>query len=57
MGLGGRPRKAASSAERARINVRQRVQDAIARIGEHSPALGKHLRQTIRTGSFCRYDP
>ncbi|MCC6997478.1 MAG: AAA family ATPase [Deltaproteobacteria bacterium] len=57
VGLGGRPRKAASSAERARINVRQRVQDAIARIAEHSPALGKHLRQTIRTGSFCRYDP
>lgn len=57
VGLGGRPRKAASSAERARVNVRQRVQDAITRIAEHSPSLGKHLRQTIRTGSFCRYDP
>jgi tetratricopeptide (TPR) repeat protein len=57
VGLGGRSRKASSSAERARINVRQRLQDAIARIAEHSPALGKHLRQALRTGGFCCYDP
>jgi hypothetical protein len=57
VGLGGRARKATSTTERARVNVRQRLQDALARISQHSPALAKHLRQALRTGSFCRYDP
>jgi tetratricopeptide (TPR) repeat protein len=57
VGLGGRRRKASSTAEKARVNVRQRLLDAITRIEEHSPALGKHLRQAVRTGTFCRYDP
>ena len=57
VGLGGRARKTASTAERARINVRQRLQDAITRIAAHDVTLGKHLRQAIRTGTFCRYDP
>lgn len=57
VGLGGRARKAASSAEKARVNVRQRIQDAISRIAQHSPALAKHLRQALRTGLFCQYDP
>jgi uncharacterized membrane protein len=57
VGLGGRARKASSTTEKARVNVRQRLQAAITRIAEHSPALAKHLRQSLRTGSFCRYDP
>ncbi len=57
VGLGGRGRKASSTAEKARVNVRQRLQDAITRIAAHSPALAKHLRQAVRTGTFCRYDP
>ncbi len=57
VGLGGRGRKASSSAEKARVNVRQRLQDAIGRIDAHSPALAKHLRQALRTGAFCCYDP
>jgi ElaB/YqjD/DUF883 family membrane-anchored ribosome-binding protein len=57
VGLGGRARKASSTAEKARVNVRQRLQDALARIAQHSPALAKHLRQALRTGTFCRYDP
>ncbi len=57
VGLGGRARKAASSVEKARVNVYKRLHDAIARIEAHSPALAKHLRQTISTGTFCRYDP
>ncbi len=57
VGLGGRARKASSTAEKARINVRKRLLDVITRIGEHSPALAKHLRQSISTGMFCRYDP
>lgn len=57
VGLGGRRRKASSTAEKARVNVRQRLLDAMTRIAEHSPALAKHLRQAIRTGIFCCYDP
>ncbi len=57
VGLGGRGRKASSSAEKARINVRKRLLDAITRIGEHSPALAKHLKRAIRTGTFCSYEP
>jgi hypothetical protein len=57
VGLGGRARKASSTAEKARINVRKRILDAISRIREHSPALAKHLERSIRTGIFCSYDP
>jgi tetratricopeptide (TPR) repeat protein len=57
VGLGGHARKASSTTEKARVNVRQRLLDAMTRIAEHSPALGKHLRQAIRTGTFCSYDP
>lgn len=57
VGLGGRGRKASSTAEKARINVRKRLLDAISRIREHSPSLAKHLERSIRTGIFCSYDP
>jgi hypothetical protein len=57
VGLGGRGRKASSTAEKARINVRKRILDAITRIREHSPALAKHLERSVRTGTFCSYDP
>ncbi len=57
VGLGGRGRKASSTAEKARINVRKRLLDVFTRIGEHSPALAKHLRRSIKTGIFCSYDP
>ena len=57
VGLGGRGRKASSTAEKARINVRKRLLDVFVRIGEHSPALAKHLKRSIKTGSFCSYDP
>lgn len=57
VGIGGRGRKASSTAEKARVNVRKRILDAICRIREHSPALAKHLERSIRTGTFCSYDP
>jgi hypothetical protein len=56
-GLGGRSRKAGSAAERARLAVTKRIKDTLARIGEHHPALGDHLRRAIRTGSLCSYAP
>jgi hypothetical protein len=57
VGLGGRARKASSTAEKARINVRKRLLDAIGRIREHSPALARHLERSVRTGTFSSYDP
>lgn len=57
IGLGGRDRRAASAAERARVAVQKRVRDAIKKIEEEAPALGRHLASTIRTGTFCAYHP
>ena len=55
VGLGGRLRKVGSATERARINVTRRLKDAIARIAEASPELGRHLELAIRTGTYCSY--
>lgn len=57
VGLGGRDRRAASSAERARVNATRALRKAIARIGDCDPALGAHLDRAVRTGTFCAYDP
>jgi tetratricopeptide (TPR) repeat protein len=57
VGLGGRDRKAASNVERARINVQRRLRDAIDRISELHPALGRHLEASIRTGTYCAFLP
>lgn len=56
-GLGGRPRRFASSRERARTAVRKAIASAIDRIAEHDPALARLLRDTIHTGACCRHDP
>ena len=56
-GLGGRVRRAGSDAERARTAVTARIREAIRRIGEAHPDLGRHLARSVRTGTFCVYDP
>ena len=55
-GLGGRARKSGTSAERARVNVQRRLRDAVKRIGEQLPDAGKYLENTIKTGSYCKYN-
>ena len=57
LGLGSRERRAGSAAERARIAVQRRVRDAIKRIGELDPDLARHLDWTVRTGTYCAYEP
>lgn len=57
VGLGGRDRRAASSSERARINVTRAIKVALERIAEHNPALATLLTSSIRTGTFCSYTP
>jgi hypothetical protein len=57
LGLGGRARKSASAAERARVNTQRRLRDAMKRIADEHAQLGRHLERTIRTGTFCSYEP
>jgi hypothetical protein len=57
VGLGGRVRRAGADAERARINAQRRLKDAIRRIAEQSSEAGRHLERTVRTGTFCAYEP
>jgi hypothetical protein len=57
VGLGGRDRKSASGAERARVSVTKAIRSTIKRITEHDPVLGRELDSTIRTGTFCSYEP
>ncbi len=57
LGLGGRAREAADDAERARVNVQKRIRAAQKRIAEHHPSLAEHLDRTVRTGTYCAYEP
>jgi hypothetical protein len=56
-GLGGRHRQFTSSAERARVAVRKAITAALDVIDQYDSALGRLLRDTVRTGAMCRYDP
>jgi tetratricopeptide (TPR) repeat protein len=44
-------------AERARKAVGTRIRLSIERIDAVHPALGRHLRHSVRTGMFCSYEP
>ena len=57
VGLGGRDRRAAAAAERARVNVQRRLKDAIRRIGEVDAELAQYLEQHVRTGAYCTFSP
>ena len=46
-----------SDAERARKAVSARIRDAITRIGQVHPELGRHLDRSVTTGTACRYEP
>jgi predicted ATPase len=56
-GLGGAARRLDDPAERARKAVTNRIRDAMSRIEAEHAALGRHLRASIRTGTFCSYQP
>jgi len=55
-GLGGRSHRA-GAAERARQSVAVAMKRALRKIEEVHQPLAEHLRRTVRTGMFCRYDP
>lgn len=57
VGLGGRDRKAASQAEKARVNITKSIKDALKKIDDNHRPLAEHLRTTLRTGAYCAYLP
>jgi tetratricopeptide (TPR) repeat protein len=57
VGLGGRDRRAASGAERARLNVTRALRAAIARVEQADRHAGAALDRRIQTGLFCSYQP
>ena len=57
VGLGGRDRRVASSAERARLMVTKAIRAALHKLRDQHPALGHHLATSITTGTCCTYTP
>jgi hypothetical protein len=55
--FGGRVRRFADDAERARIAVGKAIRRAITQIHEADPVIGEHLRGTVHTGTHCSYRP
>ncbi|MCP3937123.1 MAG: AAA family ATPase [Actinomycetia bacterium] len=56
-GFGGRDRGMVREAERARVRVTKAIRSAIRQLEADAPAVAGHLRSTISTGRFCRYQP
>jgi hypothetical protein len=56
-GHDGRPRLALATSERARINVRNNLSTTFGILERSHPALYRHLRGALRTGTFCSYQP
>jgi TolB-like protein/tetratricopeptide (TPR) repeat protein len=57
LGLGGRARPLGSAAERARSAVTGRIRNSIKKITTAHSRLGRHLENSVRTGTFCVYEP
>jgi pimeloyl-ACP methyl ester carboxylesterase/class 3 adenylate cyclase len=56
-GIGGHVRHSPDHIERARKAVTRRMRDAMARIDQAHPTLGRHLQSAVHTGVFCSYSP
>jgi TolB-like protein len=57
LGIGRRTRELNAPVERARAAVTWRIRSAIRKIEATHPSLGRHLANSIRTGTFCSYSP
>ncbi|WP_036384608.1 tetratricopeptide repeat protein [Muricauda sp. MAR_2010_75] len=56
-GLSNKIRKTGSSNEKARAAVTWRIRNAIKKIEKVHPQLAKHLANSIKTGTYCSYEP
>ena len=57
IGIGGKTRKISATVEKTRSAVTWRLRNAIRKIKNVHPALGRHLEISIKTGIFCQYAP
>lgn len=57
LGLGGKQRKVNDQVDKARSAVTWRIRSAIKKIKESHESLGNHLSKSIKTGTFCSYNP
>jgi tetratricopeptide (TPR) repeat protein len=57
LGQLGHDRRFVSPSERARQSVTKAVRASIDRVGRQCPALGRHLTETVSTGTFLTYRP
>jgi CheY-like chemotaxis protein len=57
VGFGGKDRRAASPAERARVNVQRAIKAALLKLSVYLPILGRELESIIKTGMYCSYTP
>ena len=57
LGLGGRSRRLGDETEKARKAVRARIRLVLDRLEQQHPPLARHLRSSVRTGTFCSYEP
>ncbi len=57
VGLGGRSRRTGETVERARVAVTVALGRAVKALEAAMPAVGQHLRVSLRTGATCRYAP
>ncbi|MEE6259784.1 ATP-binding protein [Plantactinospora sonchi] len=56
-GLGGRTRPRTGEAERARVSATRALWTAVTRVESAAPLAGAHLRASLHTGRFLRYQP
>ncbi|MEW6272726.1 MAG: ATPase, partial [Thermodesulfobacteriota bacterium] len=56
-GKGGRRRTLHAADERARKAVSSRLRDGVARLRDAHPDLGRHLDESLVTGTWCSYSP
>ena len=57
VGHHGRPRRLGDDNERARKTTTARIRRAIQDLDTYHHPLADHLRQAIRTGTTCSYEP
>lgn len=57
IGLGGRHRTEANSAERARVSIRQAISRVLNKLVNEHPTLHEHLNSSLITGAKCSYVP
>lgn len=55
--INGRSRKVGNSNEKARTAITWRIRHAVTKIMETNETLGRHLKTSIKTGTYCYYAP